>query len=67
MKYILIIALLVLTAVLSRLYGPTDVAMTIPLSGENRFYGILIKNAVFWLEIILAMAVAGVYVFVKYV
>ena len=64
MKYMLLVLLIVLTAAVARLYGPTD-AITIPLSGENRFWGIFIKDIVFWIDIALALVVAVDYVWIR--
>jgi hypothetical protein len=66
MKYMLLVVLLVLTAVVARSYGPTD-AITIPLSGENRFWGIFIKDIIFWINMALALVVAVDYVWIRYV
>jgi len=54
--------LILLTAVVSRLWGPKNWAITIPVSGDNTFYAILLKDAIFWLLIVVSIAATVAYV-----
>lgn len=54
--------MILLAAVVSRVWGPRNWAMTIPIDGDNTFYAILLKDAIFWMLIAILGAAAVAYV-----
>jgi hypothetical protein len=61
-KYIIPIVVLLLLAVAARVFGPREGwAITIPIRGDNTYYAIFLKDAIFWVLVLIAIAVAIVY------